>query len=103
METRNQADRPPFQTARAISVVMKGQRVTRHTLAHPRDCARLHPSRRTIALPGIGTAVNQFDLLDPLGFACPFALSSPRPDTRLRAQRIGGLTLVSAPESHPLL
>jgi hypothetical protein len=83
---------------------MKGQRVTQHTLAHPRDCARLHPSRRrTIALPGFGTAVNQFDLLDPLGFACPFALSSPRPDTRLRAQRIGGLTLVSAPESHPLL
>ena len=42
---------------------MKGQRVTQPTLAHPRDRARLYPSRRRIlAAPGFGTAVNQLDL-----------------------------------------
>ena len=69
---------------------MKG--ISLNTLAHPRlDRARLHPSRRRVlAAPGFGTAANQRNFPDPLGFARPFAPSSPRPDTRLRAVRIGG-------------
>ena len=82
------ANRPAFPTARALA--MKG--ISLNTLAHPRfDCARLHPSRRRVlAAPGFGTAANQRTFPDPLGFARPFAPSSPRPDTRLRAARIGG-------------
>jgi hypothetical protein len=69
---------------------MKG--ISLNTLAHPRpDRARLHPSRRRVlAAPVFGTAANQRNFPDPLGFARPFAPSSPRPDTRLRAVRIGG-------------
>jgi hypothetical protein len=83
---------------------MKSQRVTQPTLAHPRlDRARLQPSRRRVlAATVFGAAANQHTSSDPLGFARPFAPSSPRPDTRLRAQRIGGFTLPAAPESHPL-
>jgi hypothetical protein len=64
------------------------------TLAHPRlDCARLHPSRRRVlAAPADLTDANQLTFPDPLGFARPFALSSPRPIARLRAERIGGWT-----------
>ena len=64
------------------------------TLAHPRlDCARLHPSRRRVlAAPGDGTDANQLTFPDRLGFARPFAPSSPRPIARLRAGRIGGWT-----------
>ena len=82
---------------------MKSQRVTQ-TLAHPRlDRARLQPwRRRVLAAPGFGTVANQRNFPDPLGFARPFAPSSPRPDTRLRAQRIGGFTLPAAPGSHSL-
>ena len=81
---------------------MKG--ISPNTLAHPRlDRARLHPSRRRVlAAPGFGTAANQRNFPDPLGFARPFAPSSPRPDTRLRAQRIGGFILPPARGSHPL-
>ena len=69
---------------------MKG--ISLITLAHPRFYrARLHPSRRRVlAAPGFGTAANQRNFPDPLGFARPFAPSSPRPDTPLRAARIGG-------------
>jgi hypothetical protein len=83
---------------------MKSQKVTKPTLAHPRlDRARLQPSRRQdLAAPVVGAAANQHTSSDPLDFARPFAPSSPRPDTRLREQRIGGFTLPSAPESHPL-
>jgi antirestriction protein ArdC len=104
MEARHQADRPAFQAAGAISVAMKSQRVTQPTLAHPRlDRARSHPSRRRVlAAPGFGTVANQRNFPDSLGFAHPFAPSSPRPDTRLRAQRIGGFTLPAASRSHPL-
>ena len=61
---------------------MKG--IFLNTLAHPRlDCARLHPSRRRVlAAPGFGTDANQLTFPDPLGFARPFAPSSPCPDTR---------------------
>ena len=71
---------------------MKG--IFPNTLAHPRFyCARLHPSRRRVlAAPGFGTVANQRKSPDPLGFARPFAPSSPRPDTRLRAEQIGGFT-----------
>ena len=88
MEAWNQADRPAFPAAGALA--MKG--ISPNTLAHPRlDRARLHPSRRRVlAAPGFGTAANQRNFPDPLGFARPFAPSSPRPDTRLRAERIGG-------------
>jgi hypothetical protein len=69
---------------------MKG--ISLNTLAQPRlDRARLQPSRRRVlAVPSSGTAANQRNFADPLGFARPFAPSSPRPDTRLRAARIGG-------------
>jgi hypothetical protein len=72
---------------------MKG--IFLNTLAHPRlDCARLHPSRRRVlAAPGDGTDANQLTFPDPLGFATPFAPSSPCPNTRLRAARIGGFIL----------
>ena len=75
-----------------------------NTLAHPRlHRARLHPSRRRVlAAPGFGTAANQRNFPDPLGFARPFAPSSPRPDTRLRAQRIGGFILTPGGGPHPL-
>ena len=78
--------------------------ISPNTLAHPRlDRARLHPSRRRVlAAPGFGTVANQRNFPDSLGFARPFAPSSPRPDTQLRAQRIGGFTLPAAPGSHPL-
>ena len=71
---------------------MKGISVI--TLAHPRfERARLRPSRRRVlAAPGDGTDANQHTFPDPLGFARPFAPSSPRPNTRLRAGRIGGFT-----------
>ena len=94
MEAWNQADRPAFPAAGALA--MKG--ISLNTLAHPRlDRARLHPSRRRVlAAPGFGTAANQRNFPDPLGFARPFAPSSPRPDTRLRAERIGGLILLPA-------
>jgi hypothetical protein len=64
------------------------------TLAHPRfDRSRLHPSRRRVlAAPGFGTAANQRNFPDPLGSARPFAPSSPRPNTRIRAGRIGSFT-----------
>lgn len=80
------------------------ERNSLNTLAHPRlDRARLNPSRRRVlAAPGFGTDANQRNFPDPLGFARPFAPSTPRPDTRLRAQRIGGFTLPAAPGSHPL-
>jgi hypothetical protein len=58
-----------------------GQRGRQKTLAHPRlDRARLHPSRRRVlAAPGFGTVANQRNFPDSLGFARPFAPSSPRP------------------------
>ena len=61
--------------------------ISLNTLAHPRpDRARLRPSRRRVlAAPVFGTAANQHNFSDPPGFARPFAPSSPRPDTRLRA------------------
>jgi hypothetical protein len=81
---------------------MKG--IFLNTTAHPRlERAPLHPSRRRVlAAPGVGTAANQRNFPDPLGFARPFAPSLPRPDTRLRAQRIGGFISPSAPGPHPL-
>jgi hypothetical protein len=71
---------------------MKG--IFLNTLAHSRlEPARLRPSRRRVlAAPGEGTDANQLIFPDPLGFARPFASSSPRPNTRLRAGRIGGFT-----------
>jgi hypothetical protein len=78
--------------------------ISPNTLAHPRlDRARLQPSqRRVLAAPGFGTVANQRNFPDSLGFARPFAPSSPRPDTRLRTQRIGGLILPPPCGSHPL-
>jgi hypothetical protein len=69
---------------------MKG--IPLNTLAHPRlHRAPLHPSRRRVlAAPVFGAAANRSTSSDPLDFARPFASSSPRPDTRLRAVRIGG-------------
>ena len=71
---------------------MKG--ISQITLAHPRlERARLRPSRRRVlAARGDRTDANQLTFPDPLGFARPFASSSPRPNTRLRAGRIGGFT-----------
>ena len=91
MEARHTANRPAFPTARALA--MKG--IFLNTLAHPRlDCARLHPSRRRVlAAPGDGTDANQLTFPDPLGFATPFAPSSPCPNTRLWAAQIGGSIL----------
>ena len=43
-------------------------------------------------MPVFGAAVKQRTSSDPLGFARPFIPTSPRPDTRLRAERIGGWT-----------
>ena len=73
--------------------------VTRQTMAHLRlDRAHLHPSlrqggRRVLAAPTFGKAAKERTSSDLLGFARPFIPSSPRcPDTRLRAERIGGWT-----------
>jgi hypothetical protein len=73
--------------------------VTRHTIAHLRlDLAHLHPSfrqggRRVLATPAFGKAAKEPTSSDPLGFARPFIPSSLcRPDTQLRAERIGGWT-----------
>jgi hypothetical protein len=73
--------------------------VTLHTMAHLRlDRAHLRPSlrqggRRLLATPAFGKAAKEHTSSDPLGFARPFIPSSPRPpDTRLRAERIGGST-----------
>ena len=73
--------------------------VTLHTLAHLRlDRAHLHPSlercgRRVLAVPTFGKAAKERNSSDPLGFVRPFIPSSPyRPNTRLRAERIGGST-----------
>ena len=80
---------------------MKG--IFLNTLAHPRlDCARLHPSRRRVlAAPGDGTDANQLTFPDSLGFARPFAPSSPRPIARLRAGRIGGWTFGTVRQTYP--
>ena len=76
--------------------------ISRKTLAHLRlNRARLHPSR-VLAAPGFWTAANQRKSPDPLGFARPFAPSSPRPHTRLRTAQIGGLILTRAGGPHPL-
>jgi hypothetical protein len=40
--------------------------------------------RRVLAAPGFGAVANQRSSPDSLGFARPFAPSSPRPDPRLR-------------------
>ena len=79
---------------------MKG--IFLNTLAHPRlDCARLHPSRRRVlAAPGDGTDANQLTFPDRLGFARPFAPSSPRPIARLRAGRIGGWSFGTVRQTH---
>ena len=71
---------------------MKSRNATRHTLAHPHpDRAHLHPSRRRVlAAPVFRAAANQRKVTDSLGFSRPFIPSSPRPDARLRAERIGG-------------
>jgi hypothetical protein len=92
VEAWHQADRPALPATPAILVAMKSQNATRHTLAHQRpDRAHLHPSRRRVlAALVFGAAANQRKLTDSLGFARPFIPSSPRPDTRLRAERIGG-------------
>jgi hypothetical protein len=73
--------------------------VTRRTMAHRRlDRAHLRASlrqcgRRVLAAPAFEKAANQRTSSDPLGFARPFIPSSlRRPDTRLRAKRIGGWT-----------
>ena len=78
--------------------------ISLNTLAHPRFyCARLQPSRwRVLAAPGFRTATNQRTFADPLCFARPFLPSSPRPDTWLRAARIGSLILPPAGGPHPL-
>jgi hypothetical protein len=92
MEARHTANRSAFPTARALA--MKG--IFLNSLAHPRlDCARVHPSRRRVlAAPGDGTDANQLTFPDPpLGFATPSAPSSPCPNTRLGAARIGGSIL----------
>ena len=98
MEARHTANRPAFPTAGALA--MKG--IFLNTLAHPRlDFARLHPSRRRVlAAPGDGTNANQLTFPDPLGFARPFAPSSPRPIARLRAGRIGGWTFGTVRQTH---
>ena len=57
---------------------MKG--IFLHALAHPRlDRARLHPSRRRVLAAPVRTDANQLTFPDRLGFARPFAPSSPRP------------------------
>jgi hypothetical protein len=73
--------------------------VTRHTMAHVRlDRAHLHPplmqgGRRVLAAPSFEKAAKEGISPDPLGFVRPFIPSSlDRPDTRLRAERIGGST-----------
>ena len=73
--------------------------LTRRTLAHLRlDRAHLHPSlgegrQRVLAVPAFGEAAKERTSPDPLGFTRPFIPSSlDRPDTRLRAKRIGGST-----------
>jgi hypothetical protein len=73
--------------------------VTCQTAAHLRlDRAHLHPSlrwgrRRVLAAPAFGKAARERTFSDLRGFARPFIPSSPRrPDTRLRAERIGGWT-----------
>ena len=66
--------------------------ISLNTLEHPRFySARLQPSRRRVlAASGFGTAANQRNFPDPLGFARPFAPSSPRPDPPFQAEQIGG-------------
>ena len=99
MEAWNQADRPAFPATGAVT--MKG--ISANSLAHLRlNRARLHPSRRVLAAPDFWTAANQRKSPDPLGFARPFAPSSPRSHTRLRAARIGGLILSPGGGPHPL-
>jgi hypothetical protein len=64
-----------------------------NTLAHPRlDLARLHPSRRRVLAAPVRTDANQLTFPERLGFARPFAPSSPRPIARLQAGRFGGWT-----------
>jgi hypothetical protein len=72
-------------------------KVTLHILAHLRlERAHFHPSLRqgggrVLAAPAFGRAAEERTFPDPFGFARPFIPSSPsRPDTRLRAERIGG-------------
>ncbi|HEY5769003.1 MAG TPA: zincin-like metallopeptidase domain-containing protein, partial [Terrimicrobium sp.] len=100
MEAWNQADRTAFPATEAVP--MKG--ISANSLAHLRlNRARLHSSRRRVLVaPAFGTAANQRKSPEPLGFARPFAPSSPRPDTRLRAERIGGLIFSPGGRRHPL-
>ena len=78
---------------------MKG--IFLNTLAHPRlDCARLHPSRWRVLAAPVRTDANQLTFPDRLGFARPFAQSSPRPIARLRAGRIGGWTFGTVRQTH---
>ena len=90
-------DRPAFPPTPAISLAMKG--ISLDTLTHPRlDRAHLHPplrqrGRRVLAAPTFEKAANQRKFLDPLSSARPFIPSSPcHPNTRLRAEQIGGWT-----------
>ena len=88
MEAWNQADRTAFPATEAVP--MKG--ICANNLALRLNRARLHSSRRRVLVaPGFGTAANQRKSPDRLGLADQFAPSSPRPDTRLRAEQIGGL------------
>jgi hypothetical protein len=51
---------------------------------------------RPLAPPVLADAANQRSFTDPLGFSRPFVPSSPRrPDTRLRAERIGVSTFAT--------
>ncbi|MGB9278432.1 MAG: zincin-like metallopeptidase domain-containing protein [Terrimicrobiaceae bacterium] len=95
MEARNQAVRQAF-TAATASVYVAMKKVTLHSLAHLRlDGAHWHPSfrrhgRRVLAAPAFGKAAKERTFPDPRAFARPFIPSSPcRPDTWLRAERIG--------------